>query len=319
MDEKNVCHRLRREFDKVGLTLILYNLLMTFMVFAAMLLQQAFLTIRLGNVPIEVMQEKIAANGWGYILTIAVGFGILLIWKKPEFSVKTIWKKNRPMTVGSFFMLLCVFLSGQTFFFGISTLMEYLSNLMGFSINESIQSASAIGDSVTLFLYGCILAPVFEEVLFRGLLLRMMEPYGKKFTVFATALLFGLFHANIVQSPFAFAVGLVLGYVTVEYGMIWSVVLHFINNFVLGDLLYRLTSGMAPWVSEAIYLGIISLCTVVTVILMVVKRRQIMDYLLKKRIHPWCMKSFFTSPGILAFIILMVLNIMLTLVLQILA
>ena len=147
----------------------------------------------------------------------------------------------------------------------------------------------------------------------------MMEPYGKKFAVFATALLFGLFHANIVQSPFAFAVGLVLGYVTVEYGMIWSVVLHFINNFVLGDLLYRLTSGLAPWVSEAIYLGIISLCTVVTVILMVVKRRQIMNYLLEKRIHPWCMKSFFTSPGILAFLILMVLTIVLTLVLQILS
>jgi hypothetical protein len=52
---------------------------------------------------------------------------------------------------------------------------------------------------------------------------------------------------------------------------------------------------------------------------MIVKRRQIMDYLLTKRIHPWSMKSFFTSPGILAFMILMVLNILLTLVLQILA
>ena len=101
--------------------------------------------------------------------------------------------------------------------------------------------------------------------------------------------------------------------------MIWSVILHFINNFVLGDLLYRLTSNLEPWVSDVIYLGIISICTVVTVILMVVKRRQIMDYLLTKRIHPWSMKSFFTSPGILAFMILMVLNILLTLVLQILA
>ena len=319
MDEKYVCHRLRREFDKVGLILVLYYLLMTFMVFAALLMQQVFLTIRLEGVSTEVLQEKMTSNGWGYILTIAVGFAILLIWKKPYFCLKTIWKKNRPMTVGDFLMLLGVFLSGQALFTVFSALLEFLSNLMGFSINESIESASGLGDSVTLFLYGCILAPVFEEVLFRGLLLRMMEPYGKKFAVFATALLFGLFHANIVQSPFAFAVGLVLGYVTVEYGMIWSVVLHFINNFVLGDLLYRLTSGLAPWVSEAIYLGIISLCTVVTVILMVVKRRQIMNYLHEKRIHPWCMKSFFTSPGILAFLIRMVLTIVLTLVLQILS
>jgi membrane protease YdiL (CAAX protease family) len=319
MDEKFVCHRLRREFDKVGLTLVLYYLLMTFMVFAAILVQQVFLIFQSDTLSDEEIQSRILANGWGYILAIAVGCVILLLWKKPYFCLKTIWKKNRPMTVGDFLMLLCVFLSGQTFFFGFSSLMEFLSNLMGFSINESIESASSIGNSVTLFLYGCILAPIFEEVLFRGLLLRMMEPYGKKFAVFATALLFGLFHANIVQSPFAFVVGLVLGYVTVEYGMIWSVVLHFINNFVLGDLLYRLTSNLEPWVSDVIYLGIISICTVVTVILMVVKRRQIMDYLLTKRIHPWSMKSFFTSPGILAFMILMVLNILLTLVLQILA
>lgn len=319
MDEKYVCDRLRREFDKVGLTMVLYYFLMLFMVFAAMMVQQVFLMIRYGDLDSDELMSRVASNAWDYILAIAIGCAILLIWKKPNFCFKTIWKRNRPMTFGDFGMLLCVFLSGQALFTVVSMLLEYLANLMGFSINETIQSATGIGDSFSMFFYGCILAPIFEEVLFRGLLLRTMEPFGKKFAIFATAFLFGIFHGNLIQSPFAFTVGLVLGYVTVEYGMIWAILLHFINNFVLGDLLARLTAGLEAWVGEAIFFGIIGLCSVVTVVLFIVKRRQIGQYLFEKRVHPWCMKSFFTSPGILAFTILMTLNILGTLVLQILA
>ena len=318
MDEKYVCHRLRREFDKVGLILVLYYLLMTFMVFAALLMQQVFLTIRLGDVSTEILQEKMTSNGWGYILTIAVGFAILLIWKKPRFCLKTIWKQDRSMTLGDFLMLLCVFLSGQALFTVFSMLLEFLSNLMGFSINESIESASGLGDSVTLFLYGCILAPVFEEVLFRGLLLRMMEPYGKKFAVFATALLFGLFHANIVQSPFAFVVGLVLGYVTVEYSMLWAVVLHMINNLILGDSMYRLFSLLPGWAGELGYFLIIWGSAVAAIVILILKRKQIASYFRTGKIHPLCLKSFFTSPALVIFNVLMILNILVILVLPIL-
>lgn len=319
MDEKVVCHRLRREFDKVGLTVILYYLMMSFLVFAAMLIQQVVLALQNADMESEAVQQALASNGWGYIITIAIGFGILLIWKKPAFCFRTIWQKNRTMGFGTFMALLCIFVSGQFLFRIIAILMEMVAKLMGFSIMDSLNSATNVGGSFSMFFYACILAPIFEEVLFRGLLLRWMEPFGKKFSVLATAFLFGLFHANLVQSPFAFAVGLVLGYVTVEYGMLWAVILHGINNLVLGDLLFRLTSSLAPWVGEVIFFGIVGVCTLVGTIVMLLKRRKIWAYFRIGRIHPWSVKSFFTSPGILIFTVLMVGTIAATVLMMALA
>lgn len=316
MNEVSVCKRLRKEFDKTGFTLLVYYGIMSAIVSVVMVMQMLCLMIISPDMPEETLTQTLMGNGWGYVLTTTIGAVILLLWKKKEFCFHTIWKPNRRMTVGSFFAVLCIFLSAQLFFQIGAMVTEWFFNLFGLSVMESLEMATGIEDTFSMFLYGCLLAPVFEEVLFRGLLLRTLEPYGKKFAIFATAFLFGLFHANLLQSPFAFAVGLVLGYVTVEYSMLWAVILHMINNLVLGDLLPRITESFQPWVGEVAFWGIIGTCTVAAVIICIVKRRKILWYLLDKRIHPWCMKSFFSSVGILAFSIFMLLNILLSLVLQ---
>ena len=316
MNEASICRRLRKEFDKTGFTLLVYYGIMSAVVSAVMVIQMVALMFLSPDMTDAERTQALMGNGWGYILTLLIGSVILLLWKKREFCFHTIWQRNRRMTVGSFFAILSVFLSAQLFFQISAMVTEWFFNLFGLSVMESLEMATGIGDTFSMFVYGCLLAPVFEEVLFRGLLLRNLAPYGKKFAVFATAFLFGLFHANLLQSPFAFAVGLVLGYVTVEYSMVWAVILHAINNLVLGDLLPRITSFFQPWVGEAAFWGIICTCTVAAIVICIVKRRQILWYLLDKRIHPWCMKSFFTSVGILAFTVFMLFNIVLTLVLS---
>lgn len=314
MNEQLVCRRLRKEFDKVGVTMLLYYGIMSYMVFAVMLMQQTVLMF--SDMDDAAMEAALVGNGWGYIFAICTGCVILLLWKKPEFCFRTIWQPRQKMKLGSFVVLLCIFLSGQAVFLVLSFVLEALLNLVGLSITESMEAATGLGDTFSMFLYGCVFAPVFEEVLFRGLLLRMMEPYGKKFAILTTAFLFGLFHANIVQSPFAFAVGLVLGYVAIEYSMAWAIILHLINNLVMGDLLYRLTAGFEPWVQEVIFYGIVGIATLAAIIILICKHHSIRDYVCTKKIHPWCLKSFFTSPGILTFSILMTLSVVATLVMQ---
>ena len=315
MDQAYVCSRLRREFNRTGYILLIYYGMMTAAVTVAIVVQSLCLALTGQNLSQEALTAALMGNGWGYIVAVVVGCVILLLWKKPEFCFRTIWKRNRPMTVGTFLALLSIFLSAQLFFQLFAQLMEYLFNLIGMSVMDSINAASGVEDTVSMFVYACILAPLCEEVLFRGLLLRMMEPYGKKFAVFATAFLFGIFHANIVQSPFAFFVGLVLGYVTVEHGMLWAVLLHFINNLVLGDLLSRFTAG-CPQMGEMIFWFIIVASTIAAIVVCIVKWKDIRGYLCEKKIHPWCMKSFFTSPGILIFALLMLGNIALTMLMS---
>lgn len=66
--------------------------------------------------------------------------------------------------------------------------------------------------------------------------------YGVRFAIIFSAILFGIYHGNIVQTPFAFILGLLLGYITVSYGLKYAIAVHIFNNMVLADFLDRFYS-----------------------------------------------------------------------------
>ncbi|HWT73880.1 MAG TPA: type II CAAX endopeptidase family protein [Mobilitalea sp.] len=77
-----------------------------------------------------------------------------------------------------------------------------------------------------------ILAPISEELIFRGVVFKMASRFTS-FTVanITQALFFGLFHMNIVQGLYAFAGGLAMGYVAYKYRtIIASIIFHLFFN-----------------------------------------------------------------------------------------
>ena len=78
----------------------------------------------------------------------------------------------------------------------------------------------------------CGLGPLCEELLFRGLLAGRLARYGQAPGAFVSALLFGLYHANLEQFFYAFLLGLLLAYVYYRTGLLRvSVALHMVLNF----------------------------------------------------------------------------------------
>lgn len=78
-----------------------------------------------------------------------------------------------------------------------------------------------------------VLAPICEEVVFRGLTMKILEKTNWKFWVVNTlqALLFGIEHLNWVQGIYAFVLGLVLGYVCKKTDSLWgSILAHAVFN-----------------------------------------------------------------------------------------
>ncbi len=70
------------------------------------------------------------------------------------------------------------------------------------------------GDFILSLLAVGIIGPIFEEILFRGLIFGELRKITKvKIAVVIQALLFGAYHMNIVQGSYAFIIGLLLGYV----------------------------------------------------------------------------------------------------------
>lgn len=77
-----------------------------------------------------------------------------------------------------------------------------------------------------------VLAPVFEELLCRGVVLgSLRERYGVTVAWLVSSLFFGVLHLQPVQVVSATVVGLVLGYVCLATDSLWpSMLLHALNN-----------------------------------------------------------------------------------------
>lgn len=104
----------------------------------------------------------------------------------------------------------------------------------GWSVTSSNTSGIAqttLGYTVMLF-YDCIIAPITEEIFFRGMILRTFSKANQKFAIFASAFFFGMTHGNVPQFILAFILGIFLAHITLKHGsIIPSVIVHmFINS-----------------------------------------------------------------------------------------
>lgn len=317
MTEKEIRRVLRRRLGSVSWTLIVYYGILNIMVMAVMMgdgLKKSLGSLAAGKIPSqEEIMASITGNAWGYLLAILVGLVILLGWKGMPYVTRELWTRKRAMTLGNFLCLLCVFIGGQLVFSLFTQLMDWILTPLGVDITASLEAATGQADTLSMFLYAAFAAPLGEELLFRGLVQDTLRPYGKRFAIFGSAFLFGMFHGNLVQTPFAFAVGLVLGYTAEEYSLLWSVALHIINNLVLGDLLSRLGELLPPPGGDLLTGGILLGCTVAAVVILVVRREEVRAYFRQDGMDGRCLRGFFVNSGMALFLILMILNMLLML------
>lgn len=311
MDRK----QLRKAMSPAGWIVVIYYILINVCVSLTAMVEMIIATmmeLSAGGLDglnhLEDAAMAAASSAWGYFVAAGIGLIILLLWKKPKFWREQIWARGKPMKPGDFFGLLLVFLSTQFVYQFIVIGLEMILNGFGLTLMEGLESMSAGADNFSMFLYMGVLAPVTEELLCRGLVQRTLMPYGKRLAILGSAFLFGMFHGNILQAPYAFVVGLVLGYVAAEYSIAWAMVLHMINNLVLGDMMTRLTSGMDEVGAALVIWGILIAAAIGAGVTLVRKRRQVDAWL---RCNPpvrGLARCFFSSAGVMTFTVLMVLS-----------
>lgn len=317
MMEENTRKLLRREGNTLGGTLLIYMAVMNASVIVltavATLMQMLGLLVS-GSSELElndelinrVMEQAVEASNWGYLLAIAMGLVMLLLWKKPSYFRQIIFVQGKKMTGRGFLLITVIFLVGQQLFQWWYLLLEWISNLLGVSLDAILESGNVDTHSVPMYLYACLLGPVAEEILFRGLVLRSLQPYGKKFAIVISSLLFGLFHGNLMQAPFAFVVGLVMGYVAMEYHIGWAVALHLINNLVFADLLPRILAFLPQGADDLILTVFLLVCTLAAVVILILRWREIRDYWKENPTEKGTYSAFFRAPAMIVFLILTV-------------
>ena len=90
--------------------------------------------------------------------------------------------------------------------------------------------------------------------------------------------MFALYHGNLVQTPYAFVVGLVLGIAAMEYSIGWAMLLHMINNLVLGDMYLRFTFWMDQDIAGMILWGIIYACSAISIVILIINGKRMRKY-----------------------------------------
>lgn len=121
----------------------------------------------------------------------------------------------------------------------VSLLSNYITDallnnlsLFGYENNISMEYATKTPLENVLYVISVAVMPALvEEFMFRGIILHRLRVFGDGFAILVSSILFGLIHANPVQIPFAFIVGLALAFVVVKTGSILpSVIVHFTVN-----------------------------------------------------------------------------------------
>lgn len=291
----------RQRFNEICGFLLLCFFLMSLCVIVSIYLELGFSLIHSGLPLNDALLEALFTlnGGFGYMPYCLLALLAIWIWKGKKFFRTATWA-SRSMNVSTFIQILCVFLSVQFLTSYFSMYLERILNYWGLSAYMAMETASSENSPLSVIIYASIGAPIVEEFLFRGAILQSMNPCGKRFAIVFSSLLFGLFHGNIIQIPFAFLVGLILAYVAMEYSIWWSILLHFINNCVLSYFL-----SFFPVVQNVV----IGVALIAALIILSIRANQIRDY--HRSLQPMsreAVRGFWTAPLTIVFLVLMMLN-----------
>lgn len=185
-------------------------------------------------------------------------------------------------------------------------------------ITGSGESPDSVFIFILAFISTSLIPGMVEEFAFRGVLYGALKKYGEGFAILSTSILFGVLHGNLVQIPFAFAVGLVLGFIRAKTGSVWiCIIVHAINNAV--SVLYQYPLSHLPEdiqnISYTIYLCLSLLLGIVGVI-MLSRREDAKDMYSLGGKETKCDERvvnsvFYSHPLILTFFIFIGLNVLL--------
>ena len=255
----------KRNLGRIGLAFTVYllstSLLATVMSFVAAHFfpavfqqYQELFTLLLSAVP-------------GYLL--GVPFFALLVKGMPRQA-----PEKKPLTPGGWITFLAV--SFFLMYIGsiIATLlMSLLEGIRGEEITNAIDKQITTSSPWLNFVLVAVIAPIFEEILCRKLVLDRLLPYSEVLAVVMGGLFFGMLHGNFYQFFYATFLGITFSYVYVKTGrLIHTIIMHMIVNFagsIIADFISKNTGAEAlaptsinPWdlVSSLYSVAMLTLC-----------------------------------------------------------
>lgn len=227
-DRKEEIKAARKHFSKLGGMFVLGTIIIYAVQLLAVTLVDVLKPEWLYNGNISLMVQTMPMYIVGMPLLI-----LLVVKIVPAQQVE-----RRPMKAGHFIVavIMCYAIMYVSNFAGL-ILTTVIGALKGGAVQNEILNVTESVSLWAIVLYMVICAPIMEEFIFRKLIVDRTVRYGQGVAVLLSGLMFGLFHGNLNQFIYAFALGVFFAFIYVKTGNIKiTIALHMLINFVGGGV-----------------------------------------------------------------------------------
>ena len=248
------------------------------------------------------------------VTTLACGGAILLLRGLLKIKIRSFFQRpyhGAAYMAGGSVVALGVNLTVGLIITSVQMMLNQFFDTQGLNSPDfSLSSFSPV--SLVFYLLAIfVAAPLLEEIIFRGYVLRAFQRYGNVFAILVSSFAFGLYHGNLTQALQTTCVGLVLAYVALRSNsLIPCVIIHVINNAI------AVISTMASdWLPEAVAvvvnLALVFLPIILSIVVLAVYARnlRIQNNNLSGLKTGTCVTTTLLSPGMIVFVAISLLEV----------
>lgn len=260
MNEVNVTAK--KAFSGIGLIYTVLSVVVTGiqMAASAIILGVQEKTSTLLSVDMQIMINS--------VILYVVGLIVLEIGLKKQNLKKTAFEKHSMSVMDilkAFSMCYAVLIASNIIGLLITT---GIGILKGSPVVNPVEALATEMSIPALFFFTVICAPIFEELFFRKFIIDRITTFGELPAVLLSGFMFGLFHGNLSQFPYAFTIGIFFGILYIRTGKIlYPILLHGMVNFfgsvassiVLKGVSTEFMNGMTMAATEAELLNLLTM------------------------------------------------------------
>lgn len=188
------------------------------------------------NIPIEIFDTINIVTTFLYQYG-----GLLLLIVLINNNIQLTTKHEKSEGTRKFYVYGAVLIISYIFItYGVFDYILYSMQSFDVGFIELIEEYIETTPALILMIESVVVAPIFEEILYRGILLNgLLKRYSYRRAIIYSAMIFGIAHMNVPQGINAFLIAIIIGAVYYYTKSLYvCMFMHFANNFLVNFIYY---------------------------------------------------------------------------------
>lgn len=186
------------------------------------------------NITINMLGIIFTCTNYALINLLGTFFTLLFFWRIYKFNDENFFESCKFKIIPRNYIILLIFIAILLSYI-LTTIIDIFSHTQfGFQYHRKFENIKLNYTGILWAINICFIGPIFEEILFRGIILNKIKKYMNiSLAIIIQATIFALLHMNILQSIDSIIFAIILGIVYVyTESIISTIIVHTIVNII---------------------------------------------------------------------------------------